>query len=190
MQLTTAGLPQNQTTCNTGQPTTVLNSYTPARYVVTGITIGNGLTCTASTATPAPTSPSTGSLNATQVTTPTPSLQTQITAPAFAAAAPAQPTPTGALAPTSTIGANPYDILSREVELSSELLTYQALFSGLTSDNSYITPNGIVGGGRNQVTLAFPISVSPFTPYKGAVAEVRVLWCLGLLPRTNHRLLR
>ena len=176
-QATFAGQPQVQSTYNTGQPSTVQTSYNgqcPSGYFISGITAGNGITCSAVTATTPSTGPLSGSLSSTQVTTPTPSLQTQITAPAFAATVPAQPAATGALNPTSTVAPNPYDALSQQVELNSELLTYEALYSGLASDNSFISPAGAVGGPRHQVTLAFPIDVSPFTPYKGAVAEVRV----------------
>jgi len=175
-QLTTAGTPQVQSTYNTGQPSTTVTSYNgqcPANYYISAIS-GTSVTCTA-VATPGTTAmPSSGSLNSTQVTTPSPSLQTQLTTPSFVATVPTQPTATGALTPSSTVAPNPYDILSQQVELNSELVTYQALFSGLASDNSYISNSGQVGGARQQVTLAFPVSVSPFAPYKGAVAEVRV----------------
>jgi hypothetical protein len=173
-QLTTAGQPQTQTTYATGQPSTVVSNYTancPTGYVVTGITAGNGVTCTAATSS---NTPGQATLGVSQVTTPTPSLQTQISAPAFAGAIPAQPTATGALSPPSNIGLSPVNVLTQEVELNSELLTYQTLYNGLASDNLQISSNGAVGGARRQVTLAFPITVNPYTPYPGAVAEVRI----------------
>ena len=183
-QVTSAGLPQMQSTYNTGQPSMVQTNYSgqcPAGYYVSGITAGNGVTCATVTGTSAANS-QLATLNSTQVTAPTPSLQTQVTSPAFAASVPSQPTASGALSPTSTIAPSSYDALTQQVELNSELLTYQVLFGGLASDNSYISSNGSVGGARRQITLAFPISVTPFAKYKGAVAEVRVF----MLPTKPH----
>jgi hypothetical protein len=175
-QLMTAGAPQVQTTYNTGQPSTVQTTYNgqcPPNYYVSGITAGNGITCAAIAGVPTST-PSTANVTSNQTTSPTPYLQNQISAPAFSAALPSAPTSPGALSPSSPIAQNPYDALSQQVELNSQLLTYQALFTGLASDNSHISSSGTVGAVRHQVTLAFPISVTPFAPYKGAVAEVRI----------------
>lgn len=120
----------------------------------------------------------------------------QATAPSFAAAVPAQPSATGAFSPSSAVAPNPYDMLAQQVELNSELLTYQALYNGIASDNLHINSAGKVDGVRRQVTMAFPINITPFQPYRGSVAEVRVfllptkkssgrLSVVNLLPASN-----
>lgn len=178
-QLTTAGQPQTQTTYATGQPSTTTTNYAancPTGYVVTGITTGNGITCALPTTGPASDQ---GTLTVNQTTIPTPSVQSQVSVPAFSASIPTVPTATGALSPPSSLGLSPTDVLTQQVELNSELLTYQALYNGIASDNSQISSNGSVGSVRPQVTLAFPITVQPYAPYPGAVAEVRIFMVPG-----------
>lgn len=72
------------------------------------------------------------------------------------------------------MGLSPLDVLAQEVELNSELMTYQLLYVGTISDSLSIQ-NGSVTSVRHQETLAFPITISGFPPYKSALAEVRVI---------------
>lgn len=106
------------------------------------------------------------------------SLAVQAAPATTSSAAPSAPAaPTTPTLPTA--GASPLDVLTQQVELNAQLMMYQGAYSGFTSDNLVINSDGKTTGMRRQVTLAIPVSVSPMMPYKGAVAEVRIV----LVPR-------
>jgi hypothetical protein len=91
--------------------------------------------------------------------------------------------PSAGTTPTlpTNFGSSPLDVLAQQVELNGQLMLYQAAYNGFASDNLVVAADGKVNGVRRQVTVAIPVSVSPMGPYRGAVAEVRVV----LIPRSG-----
>jgi hypothetical protein len=175
-QLSTAATPSYSVVSNNAPAPTTQTQYAaqcPSGYTPTAIATGNGVTCTANTGT----TPISGNATVTSVQTnpATNSLQITQTIPSLTPSTPTAPTPvTQPALPTNT-GLNPLDILAQQVQLNSELNMYQLLYNGAVSDNYSIGGNGEIDGVRRQMTLAFPVSISGFPPYKNALAEVRVI---------------
>ncbi|WP_125486725.1 hypothetical protein [Edaphobacter aggregans] len=174
-QLNNAGTPGAQIVTNNSPTSTTQNQYTaqcPSGFTAAAIATGNGVTCTANNGTA-----STGNATVTSIQTNpgTNSVQITQTVPAFTASVPS--VPTGATAPSvpTNVGINPLDALSQQVQLNSELTMYQLLYNGTVSDNYAVNSSGAVTGIRRQMTLAFPVTISGFLPYKNALAEVRVI---------------
>jgi hypothetical protein len=78
------------------------------------------------------------------------------------------------LMPPGNIGVASADILAEQVQLNSQITTFQLLLQGALSDQ-YLLKNSTAIGERQQTTLGFTVSLDPPHQYKHAVAEVRVI---------------